>query len=138
MKKLLTIILLFSHINAYSTSCSKNVAYLEEGKTAPCTGYLFSPDQELKVRLLDDQNLFLTDQAKFKDKQLQLYINQAKLSDDLYQKEQQKSVMWRTTAEDATEKLVKADSNRGWRDFAMILVGIGLTCLGAWAVGQVK
>lgn len=32
-------------------NCEKNVTYLEKGKSIPCTGYLFSPEQELKVRL---------------------------------------------------------------------------------------
>jgi response regulator RpfG family c-di-GMP phosphodiesterase len=31
--------------------CAKPVTSLKEGTTAPCTGYLFSPEKELEVRL---------------------------------------------------------------------------------------
>jgi len=138
MKKLITIIILLSYVNSFAVECKQEVTYLLEGQTSPCNGFLFSPAMELKVRLLNDENLFLIDQAKIKDQKVQIYIDQLKLSDDIYQKEQQKSTLWRTAAEDATEKLVKTDSNRGWRDFTFIVVGIGLTCLGAWSLGQIK
>ena len=33
-----------------SYACEKDVTYLEEGKAAPCSGYLFSPKKEQEVR----------------------------------------------------------------------------------------
>lgn len=48
MKSLILSILLFSQISF--AVCDKPVTYLQEGKSAPCNGYLFTPEQEKQVR----------------------------------------------------------------------------------------
>lgn len=42
--------LLFSLILTSHAACDKPVSYLTEGQSAPCTGYLFTPEKELEVR----------------------------------------------------------------------------------------
>lgn len=40
-------------------SCSKPVQYLKIGEPAQCTGYLFSPEQEFKVRVTTEREEIL-------------------------------------------------------------------------------
>lgn len=44
-------LILLSSIQGYATLCENPVTSLKEGTTAPCTGYLFTPEKELEVRL---------------------------------------------------------------------------------------
>lgn len=48
MKSLIISILLFSQVTL--AVCTKPVTYLTEGTPTPCTGYLFTPEQEKSVR----------------------------------------------------------------------------------------
>lgn len=53
MKSILSLILAITLLSqSASALCSKPVTYLTEGKPAVCTGYLFSPEQELTVRTI--------------------------------------------------------------------------------------
>lgn len=51
MLKGISSILLVLSLSFPSYACDNNVKYLTQGTPAPCTGYLFSPEQEYKVRL---------------------------------------------------------------------------------------
>lgn len=61
MKKSLSLFLsVFLYLQYSFGNCSKPVQYLTEGKPSPCTGYLFSPEQELEVRTkVNDYNRLL-------------------------------------------------------------------------------
>lgn len=48
MKTLILSLLIF---NLTWAACNKPVTYLTEGSTTLCTGYLFSPEKELEVRI---------------------------------------------------------------------------------------
>jgi hypothetical protein len=48
MKSLILALLLFSQTTL--ASCPQPVTYLQQGKPAICSGYLFSPEQEKEVR----------------------------------------------------------------------------------------
>lgn len=47
MKKIILSLLLISNV---SLACNKPVTYLTQGTPSPCTGYLFTPEQEKLVR----------------------------------------------------------------------------------------
>lgn len=42
--------LILSLIVSSHAACDKPVSYLQEGASAPCSGYLFTPEKELEVR----------------------------------------------------------------------------------------
>jgi hypothetical protein len=50
MKKLSLVLLIYLHVSCSFAACVKPVQYLQEGQSACMTGYLFSPDMELKAR----------------------------------------------------------------------------------------
>ena len=52
MKALVVLLLAF---NISWAVCQQPVKYLSEGSTSPCSGYLFSPEQEQEVRLKMDR-----------------------------------------------------------------------------------
>jgi hypothetical protein len=67
MKYLILISFIFSSLTAYAD----DVKYVKQGDIVPYTGYLFSPDKEREVRLMDqdykftkDLNLTLTNMNK--------------------------------------------------------------------------
>lgn len=52
MKKAISLILsLFLYLEYSFAACDKPVNYLQEGTTTPCSGYLFTPEKELEVRI---------------------------------------------------------------------------------------
>lgn len=51
MQKFLCYLLIFLY--SFNIYCDDTVVYLEEGKPAPYTGYLFNPTKEKELRLLD-------------------------------------------------------------------------------------
>lgn len=52
MKKIISLILSIQIYSGYTfAECSKPVTYLQEGTPAICSGYLFTPEKELDVRL---------------------------------------------------------------------------------------
>jgi hypothetical protein len=48
--------IIISLIASTSIACDQPVTYLTEGETAPCTGYLFSQEKELEVRVAVEEN----------------------------------------------------------------------------------
>lgn len=135
MKKWITLLVLISYTTAYC-DCAQPVTHLNQGDIAQCEGYLFTKDQELKVRLTNNDYNFLKQEVDLQTKQLDLYKLNVQLYDDNIQKESQKSELWRVKAEESSKKVTELENGRWLRDGAMIALGIALTCLGAWALGQ--
>lgn len=139
MKKLLTVFIALSFsVNSFATECSAPVKLIEENSPAPCRGYLFSPDKELEVRVkVLDYSLLkrnLEDLNKIVDK-----LNKKEIEyNELLELERKKSDLWKTRAEDITLKYVTLEDNKYRRDYMFILMGIGLTVLAGWTVGQVS
>jgi type IV pilus biogenesis protein CpaD/CtpE len=138
MNKVVTLLLALSlPLNSYSSECQVPVKTLEEGAPAPCKGYLFSPEAELQLRILKKDHELLQAETDTLNTMLDKY----KKKDEEYVKvmdlQVEKTELWKTKAEDITLKYVQVEENRTKRDFGFILLGIGLTVLGAWAAGQV-
>lgn len=139
MKKLLALFIALSlPINSFATECQSPVKLLEEGSPAQCRGYLFSPEKELEVRMkIKDYSLL-----KEENDNLNQIINRLEKknqeSDKILDLELQKVELWKTRAEDITSKYVSVEENKGKRDFMFVLMGVGLTVLSAWAMGQVS
>lgn len=74
MKTIIVIILsAVLSIPGWATTCAKPVAHLLEGTPSPCTGYLFSPEQEERVRGINEQNKIITQIMNAQTKELILY-----------------------------------------------------------------
>lgn len=115
---LISSVLLSFNVNA---TCQQPVKYLEQGTQTPCSGYLFSPEKEAELRLID-QNAIL------KDKKVKLLEEQLDLSEKITIKERERAEMWRIAAEESSKKLFNVS-------YTSILIGVGLTVLSGWAIG---
>lgn len=136
MNKFLAILLSISLPISSFAECTKPVTSLEEGSITPCKGFLFTPEKELEVRIMVKEYELLEQETKtlnlIIDKQDKKSIEFNKIID----LEQQKTELWKTRAEDITFKFVEIEEKRTRRDFAFILMGIGLTVLSGFAIGQ--
>ncbi len=136
MKQLLSLLLTFSLALPAHADCSKPVLPLDQGAPAPCKGFLFSPDQEQKVYLLDQNNKLLQQQLDGNKALVNSYSKSLSDFKIVIDDEQRKSELWRKAAEDSTQKLVSVQENTGKRDFLAVLLGVVLTIGAGWAVGQ--
>lgn len=137
MKKLVAVILSISLLPISSfAECTKPVTSLESGATVPCRGFLFTPEKELEVRILTKQY----DLLESENKSLNLITDKLKKKDEEFSKvidlQIQKTELWKNKAEDITLKYVTVEESRTKRDFAFVLMGIGLTVLAGWSIGQ--
>ena len=121
---------------AYAADCSKPVTYLPNGTPAPCDGYLFSPDKERELRLINEDNKYLKQESELKDKMLGNYKLQVETLESIAEKERKKSELWQNRAETITEKYVAQEEGRGFRDWLFLIGGVVLTIGAGYAVGQ--
>ena len=137
MKKLLALIIaLTMPINSFAAECSVPVKFLEEGSPAPCRGYLFSQEKELQVRIMAKDYSLIKDELDSLNKMVEKLQKRDQESEKILNLEMQKTELWKVRAEDVTLKYVSVEENRGKRDLMFILMGVGLTVLAGWAVGQ--
>lgn len=138
MKRILVLILLLSMpLNSFSMECPTSVKLLEEGTPAPCRGFLFSPNKELEVRILKQEHTLQTLELENIQKMLEKFKLKDLNYEEIIEKEQQKTELWRTKAEETTQKLIASESGRTTRDVLFIGLGILLTVGAGYAIGQV-
>ena len=122
-------------LNSFA-ECTVPVKLLEEGATAPCRGFLFTPEKELQVRMLKKEYDLLDAETQ----NLNLMVDKYQKKDIEFNKiielEAQKTELWKTKAEDITLKYVTVEESRTKRDLAFILTGVALTVLAGYAIGQ--
>lgn len=128
-------LVLFSNA-ALGASCAQPVFHLNPNQAAPCEGYLFSPEKEKQLRLLQETSDFIQQEADLKDKEITLYKQKNVDLEAAEKEEAQKAEIWRKSSEDSTQKLIEADKDRSFRDWAFLATGVVLTVAAAWAVGQ--
>lgn len=116
--------------------CPKPVIHLEKGEQAPCSGYLFSPQKELELRIKNEEYKVLLEQSKIYIQQTELYRKELEVTEQIINKEQAKTEVWRKAAEDSTARYIKLEEARTTRDWIFLVSGIGLTVLSGWAIGQ--
>ena len=119
-------------------SCDKPVTYLEKETVAPCTGYLFSPQKELEVRLIVQNQSYIKQENELLNKKVQLLMENSQFLEEIVKKEQEKAELWRVRAIESTEKLVASEEGRGKRDWLFLISGVVLTVAAGFAVGQAK
>lgn len=136
--RLIAIVALAAHIlpSASLANCSSPVSLLEKDAPAPCRGYLFTPEKEKQVRLMNEDYKLLQEELEIKNKQLDLYKLQVTNLAQAADLSEKKSALWQTKAQEAVERTVNLEQSRQTRDFLFILGGVALTVLAGWAVGQ--
>lgn len=136
MKRLIALILAISLPISSFAECTKSVTLLPEGASAPCKGFLFTPEKELEVRIMTKEFELLEMETKslnqIVDKQKKKEVEFNKIID----LEQSKTELWKTRAEDITLKYVTVEEKRTTRDFWMVVLGVALTVGAGYAVGQ--
>lgn len=139
MKKLLSLLLAVSLAYSSTTQavCSKPVTLLDQGAPAPCKGFLFSPEEEQRMYLLDQNSKLMQQQLDLQSK----WIDSSKKTIDdfnvIVDRERQQSELWRNAAIDATQKLTKEENGRSTRDFLMVVLGVVMTLGSGFAIGYV-
>lgn len=116
--------------------CNKPVTLLQPNEPAPCRGYLFTPEKEQEIRLLNEDYKFLSEKLRLKDQQIDLYIQEANNYQAIADMEKEKAEMWRKAAEDSSLRLIEKEEKQERRDWLHVLAGVGLTVLAGWAIGQ--
>ncbi len=130
MAKVITAIMIsMLYTGAALAQCSKPVTYLTKGSETPCTGFLFTPEAEAKVRLTDLDLTIQKDINAIQTRQLEIYKEDSKLL--LEQKD-----LWRVRAEDSTKKLIESENNKIWSMFLYFAAGAAVTTLITYGVNQ--
>ena len=140
LKKIIIVInclVLFSSQICYSV-CEKPVKLLNQGDSAPCTGYLFSPDKNRELFIINEEHKIFKKQLEIKDLMINNLDKNIKLHEEILDKSRKQTDIWETKAKESTEQLFKVQESQGKRDFMFILLGVGLTVFAGWAVGQAK
>lgn len=140
LKKLIVIIncfVLFYSPIAY-TACQKPVELLNKGNAAPCTGYLFSPDKNKELFKINEEHKIYKQQLEMKDLLINNLYYDIKKHNEAFEKSREQTEVWEKRANETTDKLFKTQESRGTRDFMFILMGVGMTVLAGWAIGQAK
>lgn len=117
--------------------CTNAVTLLPEGASAPCRGYLFTPEKELELRVLVKDHELLKQEFDLKNKAIDRLTNVNKYSEDIIKLESDKAELWRIRAEDSTKKLMESVANRQEKDLLWMLAGVLLTVGAGYAVHQV-
>lgn len=114
------------------------VTPVNAGETAPCTGYIFTPEKERELRIMKEDYKALLEESKIWIQQNDMYKKEIEVTDQIVIKEQQKAELWRAAAETATEKYVKLEESRTTRDWIFLVSGVVLTVAAAWSMGQIS
>lgn len=136
MKQLLSLLLATCLALPANAECNKPVTLLSEGTPAPCKGFLFTPEKESEVRLMNEDNKLMKQEIELKDLKIKLLANDIKDTEFIIQKEAEQAELWRKRAEESTLLLTKKQDNQGYRDWGMVLLGVLITVGAGYAVGQ--
>jgi hypothetical protein len=131
--------ILVMSIVSYSSSvlaCTVPVTPLKTGEKSPCSGYLFSPEKELQLRIQNEEYKVLMEQIKVYMQQKEFYKKELEQTQVIIDKTEAKAELWKTRAVEVTEKYVEQQEHLGYRDWAFLLAGVGITALSGWALGQ--
>lgn len=116
--------------------CNKPVTTLEQGAPAPCRGYLFTPEKQREVQLMNEDYSLVKESLELKNLKIKSYVQDQKDADFIIAKEREQSELWRKRAEESTLLLTKKEDSQGRRDWIMLLLGVAITVGAGYAVGQ--
>lgn len=135
MLKIMSLILVFAFSSKALADCQP-VTPLVTGEKAPCAGFLFSPEKELQLRIMNEDYKYLKEEVNLYIQQKELYKQELDDTQKIADKEAQKAELWRKAAEDSTKKYVEVQEARTMRDWLFLVAGVGLTVAAGWSLGQ--
>ena len=125
-------------VEVYATPCKQSVTLLEEGASAPCRGFLFSPEKANEATRLSEDLKFANEALGIKDQQIELLKRDVKDVESIVDKERKIGDLWRVTAEENTLKLIHANESQGKKDALIFGGGFLAAMLAVWAAGQLR
>jgi len=135
-KKVTTCLVLVMFSTSGLANCLRPVTPLKKGEHSPCTGFLFSPQKELELRIKNEEYKLLQEEVRVFLLKKDFYIKEIEESEVIINKEREKAELWRKLAEDTTLKYTKLQDNRGYRDWLFLIGGVVLTVGSGYALGQ--
>lgn len=122
-------------ISFQALACPQPVTPLKKGEQAPCTGFLFSPEKELELRIRNEEYKLLLEQSNLYLQQKELFVKELATTEKIAEKEREKAEIWRKLAEESSLKYIESEEDRGFRDWLFLIAGVGLTVAAGYAVG---
>ena len=132
VKLLLTWVLTVS----YTCYACPPVLYIKEGTPAPCTGYLFSPEKELELRIFKSDYEFLQKELEIQRSLTELHRLNVVTMGQMLDKSREIEELWRKAAIENTKQLVSMQESRDRRDWLYFAGGILATVAAGYAIGQ--
>lgn len=138
MNKVIATILAFTLSGqVVAEECQAPVTAIQVGAVANCAGFLFSPSKEAEVRFKVLDYGLLLEQSKLYLQQKDLYQKAAKTSEEIATKEATKAELWRTRAEESTQKLTETQERQSTRDSVFFGLGLFTSILTVFALHNV-
>jgi len=116
--------------------CPKPVQYYDKGQSVNCSGYLFSPEKELQLRLRNEEYKLLVEQTKLYIQQLEFYKKEVEALEKISKKQEEKVELWKTSSETNLNKYLELKEKEQQQEYIIFIAGIGTTLLTALSISQ--
>lgn len=136
MKFLLSLLIILA-FPLHASDC-KEVKSIKQGEVSSCSGIIFPEEQVRKMTEIEMSYELLLKQVELTDQKEALLNMQIEYSDKIAEKEATKATIWRDKAVTMTEKYMEVEGNRGFRDWVLLLTGVGITVLSGYALGAAR
>lgn len=123
-------------MSARAVACDVPVTPLNQGDKAPCTGYLFSPEEEQKLRIQNEDYKVLLEESKIYIQEKDTYKKELTDQQEINDKKQKEVDLWKQQADSAIQKYVEQQERQSIRDWVFLISGVLLTVAAGYAVGQ--
>lgn len=134
--KLSKALLYYSLLAAKTSYACTPVMYVKKNTPAPCTGYLFSPEKELELRIFRSDYEFLQKELEINRSLVELHKANVVTMSEMLNKSREIEELWRKAAIENTKQLVRMQDARDTRDWLYFAGGILATVAAGYAIGQ--
>ena len=116
--------------------CPKPVQYVEKGNTVNCTGFLFSPEKELELRIKNEEYKLLMEQTNLYIQQLEFYKKEVETREKIIKIQEDKVELWKNSADNYSTKYLELKDKQQREEYYLFASGIGVTLMTALALSQ--
>jgi len=113
------------------------VYLLEKGQQAPFRGFIFDLYKEAEIRSKLEDYKLLKEKESILNSEIINYKELLENTEVVLKKEQEKTVIWKNSAEECTEKYIKTVDSRSNRDMMFLGFGVLLTLTSSYIVASV-
>jgi hypothetical protein len=130
--KLFTYLLVFLlSFNSYATNCKESVVLLEEGKPAPCTGFLFSPSAEKQASKAVDDAKYYKELSDLLHNKNELLISELKVQDE-------RLMLYMKSTHELAQEVNRKQNEDFWQKTLYFSLGIVTTSLAVYGAAQLS